>query len=180
MYGRTTGIFEQKGMVFKVMSIFNKKAVKNPRYRVNQSMPGLKAALYKLTNRPYLDMRVYRGYRELCRIVTPDTGAETFTIEGIGTFIMPSGEALLKQYHDKNALYLTWNIASCSPGIPVEAEKWTQYEYPPLNPAEFQKLMEAQTVADLLSETGQNNNWIWYLLIGGLILFVAMMVLQGV
>lgn len=161
------------------MSILNKKGVKHPRFRVNQAMPGFKAVWYRLMNKAYLDMRVYRGYRSLCRIVTPDTGMETFTIDDIGTFVMPKGEDLLKQYHDKNALYLTWNIHSCSAGIPVEAEKWTQYEFPPLNPSEFQNLMEAQTVADLLSETGQDLKWLWYLLGAGVLMFVIMMILGG-
>jgi len=31
-------------------------------------------------------------------------------------------------------------------------------------------LLEAQTVADLLSETEKDTKWIWYLLIGGIVL----------
>lgn len=161
------------------MSIFNRKAVKQNRFRVNEGMPGIKAFMYRIRNKPYLDVRIYRGYREISRIVTPDNGMDTFTVEEIGTFIMPKGEQLLKQYHDKNAIYLCYNLNSCSAGIPVDAQNWTEYEYPPLQPAEFQNLLEAQTIADLLSETQKDLKWIWYLLIGGIIIFAIIMLLSG-
>jgi len=71
-----------------------------------------------------------------------------FSVEGIGTFVVPTGDYLLRQYFNKHCIYLNYNLQNSNPGEPVEAEKWTQYEYPPLSPEEFQVLLEAQTVAD--------------------------------
>ncbi len=149
------------------------------RFRVGKGNPALKAFLYRLLNKPYLDIRIFRGYKEITRIVTQDTGMRMFSIEGIGTFIVPTGDNLLKQYFNKHCIYLNYNIQNSNPGIPVECEKWTQYEYPPLSPEEFQVLLEAQTVADLLSETEKDTKWIWYLLIGGIVLVGLIMLMGG-
>lgn len=149
------------------------------RFRVGKGNPALKVFLYRLLNKPYLDIRIFRGYKEITRIVTQDTGMRMFSIEGIGTFIVPTGDNLLKQYFNKHCIYLNYNIQNSNPGIPVECEKWTQYEYPPLSPEEFQVLLEAQTVADLLSETEKDTKWIWYLLIGGIVLVALIMLMGG-
>ena len=102
-----------------------------------------------------------------------------FSVEGIGTFVVPTGDYLLKQYFNRHCIYLNYNIQNSNPGEPVEYEKWTQYEYPPLSPEEFQVLLEAQTVADLLSETEKDTKWIWYLLIGGIVLVGLIMLMGG-
>lgn len=135
--------------------------------------------MYRLLNKPYLDIRIFRGYKEITRIVTPDTGMRQFSVEGIGTFVVPTGDYLLRQYFNKHCIYLNYNLQNSNPGEPVEAEKWTQYEYPPLSPEEFQVLLEAQTVADLLSETQKDIKWIWYLLIGGIVLVGLIMLMGG-
>ena len=44
------------------------------RFRVGKGNPGIKAFMYRLLNKPYLDIRIFRGYKEITRIVTPDTG----------------------------------------------------------------------------------------------------------
>ena len=149
------------------------------RFRIGKGSPGIKAFTYRIMNKPYLDIRIFRGYKEITRIVTPDTGMRQFTVEGIGTFVVPTGDNLLRQYYNKYCIYLNYNIQNSNPGVPVECEKWTEYEYPPLSPEEFQVLLEAQTVADLLSETEKDTKWIWYLLIGGIVLVALIMLLGG-
>jgi hypothetical protein len=149
------------------------------RFRVAKGNPAIKAFVYRLLNKPYLDIKIFRGYKEITRIVTPDTGMRQFSIEGIGTFVVPTGDYLLKQYFNRHCVYLNYNIQNSNPGEPVECEKWTQYEYPPLSPEEFQVLLEAQTVADLLSETEKDTKWIWYLLIGGIVLVGLIMLMGG-
>jgi len=149
------------------------------RFRIGKGSPALKAFWYRLINKPYLDIRIYRGYKEITRIVTPDTGMRQFTVEGVGTFVVPTGDNLLRQYYNKHCIYLNYNIQNSNPGVPVECEKWTEYEYPPLSPEEFQVLLEAQTVADLLSETEKDTKWIWYLLIGGIVLVGLIMLMGG-
>ena len=149
------------------------------RFRVGKGSPTIKTFLYRLLNKPYLDIKIFRGYKEITRIVTPDTGMRQFSVEGIGTFIVPTGDYLLRQYFNKHCIYLNYNLQNSNPGEPVEAEKWTQYEYPPLSPEEFQVLLEAQTVADLLSETEKDTKWIWYLLIGGIVLVGLIMLMGG-
>lgn len=161
--------------------MFTKRKPKSiERFRVGKGSPGIKAFLYRILNKPYLDIRIFRGYKEITRIVTPDTGMRQFTVEGIGTFVVPTGDNLLRQYYNKYCIYLNYNIQNSNPGVPVECEKWTEYEYPPLSPEEFQVLLEAQTVADLLSETEKDTKWIWYLLIGGIVLVALIMLLGGV
>ena len=160
--------------------MFTKRKPKSiERFRVGKGSPGIKAFLYRILNKPYLDIRIFRGYKEITRIVTPDTGMRQFTVEGIGTFVVPTGDNLLRQYYNKHCIYLNYNIQNSNPGVPVECEKWTEYEYPPLSPEEFQVLLEAQTVADLLSETEKDTKWIWYLLIGGIVLVALIMLLGG-
>ena len=149
------------------------------RFRVGKGNPGIKAFMYRLLNKPYLDIKIFRGYKEITRIVTPDTGMRQFSVENIGTFVVPTGDYLLKQYFNRHCIYLNYNIQNSNPGEPVECEKWTQYEYPPLSPEEFQVLLEAQTVADLLSETEKDTKWIWYLLIGGIVLVGLIMLMGG-
>ena len=149
------------------------------RFRIGKGNPGIKAFAYRILNKPYLDIRIFRGYKEITRIVTPDTGMRQFTVEGIGTFVVPAGDNLLRQYYNKHCIYLNYNIQNSNPGVPVEYEKWTEYEYPPLSPEEFQVLLEAQTVADLLSETEKDTKWIWYLLIGGIVLVGLIMLMGG-
>ena len=160
--------------------MFTKRQPKSiERFRVGKGSPALKAFTYRILNKPYLDIRIFRGYKEITRIVTPDTGMRQFTVEGIGTFVVPTGDNLLRQYYNKYCIYLNYNIQNSNPGVPVECEKWTEYEYPPLSPEEFQVLLEAQTVADLLSETEKDTKWIWYLLIGGIVLVALIMLLGG-
>jgi hypothetical protein len=160
--------------------MFGKRQPKSiERFRVGKGNPGIKAFLYRILNKPYLDIRIFRGYKEITRIVTPDTGMRQFTVEGIGTFVVPTGDNLLRQYYNKYCIYLNYNIQNSNPGVPVEYEKWTEYEYPPLSPEEFQVLLEAQTVADLLSETEKDTKWIWYLLIGGIVLVGLIMLMGG-
>ena len=149
------------------------------RFRVGKGNPALKAFMYRLLNKPYLDIKIFRGYKEITRIVTPDTGMRQFSVENIGTFVVPTGDYLLKQYFNRHCIYLHYNIQNSNPGKPVECEKWTQYEYPPLSPEEFQVLLEAQTVADLLSETEKDMKWVWYLLIGGIVLVGLIMLMGG-
>lgn len=149
------------------------------RFRVGKGSPAIKAFMYRLLNKPYLDIKIFRGYKEITRIVTPDTGMRQFSVEGIGTFVVPTGDYLLRQYFNKHCIYLNYNLQNSNPGEPVEDEKWTQYEYPPLSPEEFQVLLEAQTVADLLSETQKDTKWIWYLLIGGIVLVGLIMLMGG-
>jgi len=149
------------------------------RFRVGKGSPALKAFWHRILNKPYLDIRIFRGYKEITRIVTPDTGMRQFTVEGIGTFVVPVGDNLLRQYYNKHCIYLNYNIQNSNPGVPVECEKWTEYEYPPLSPEEFQVLLEAQTVADLLSETEKDTKWIWYLLVGGIVLVGLIMLMGG-
>lgn len=149
------------------------------RFRIGKGSPALKAFWYRLINKQYLDIRIYRGYKEITRIVTPDTGMRQFTVEDVGTFVVPTGDNLLRQYYNKHCIYLNYNIKNSNPGVPVEYEKWTEYEYPPLSPEEFQVLLEAQTVADLLSETEKDTKWIWYLMIGGIVLVALIMLMGG-
>ncbi len=160
--------------------MFTKRKPKSiERFRVGKGNPGVKAFTYRILNKPYLDIRIFRGYKEITRIVTPDTGMRQFTVEDVGTFVVPTGDNLLRQYYNKHCIYLNYNIQNSNPGVPVEYEKWTEYEYPPLSPEEFQVLLEAQTVADLLSETEKDTKWIWYLLIGGIVLVALIMLLGG-
>jgi len=162
------------------MKMFAKRKPKSiDRFRVGKGNPGIKAFLYRILNKPYLDIRIFRGYKEITRIVTPDTGMRQFTVEGIGTFVVPTGDNLLRQYYNKHCIYLNYNVQNSNPGVPVEYEKWTEYEYPPLSPEEFQVLLEAQTVADLLSETEKDMKWLWYLLIGGIVLVALIMLMGG-
>ena len=149
------------------------------RFRVGKGNPALKAFWYRILNKQYLDIRIYRGYKEITRIVTPDTGMRQFTVEDVGTFVVPTGDNLLRQYYNKHCIFLNYNIQNSNPGVPVECEKWTEYEYPPLSPEEFQVLLEAQTVADLLSETEKDTKWIWYLLVGGIVLVGLIMLMGG-
>jgi len=160
--------------------MFGKRKPKSiDRFRVGKGSPALKAFAYRILNKPYLDIRIFRGYKEITRIVTPDTGMRQFTVEDVGTFVVPTGDNLLRQYYNRHCIYLNYNIQNSNPGVPVECEKWTEYEYPPLSPEEFQILLEAQTVADLLKETEKDTKWIWYLLIGGIVLVGLIMLFGG-
>ena len=40
------------------------------RFRVGKGNPALKAFIYRLLNKPYLDIKIFRGYKEITRIVT--------------------------------------------------------------------------------------------------------------
>lgn len=161
------------------MSLFGREAKKLNRFRVGKGNPGLKAAMYRMMNKTYLDIRIYRGYRLLTRIVTRDTGMSKFTVENVGTFLVPKGENLLRQYHDRHAIYLTYNRDTSAAGEAVEEEKATVFVYPPLSPEEFQVELEAQTVADLLSETQPNMGWVWYLVIAAVAVFGLLMIFGG-
>lgn len=161
------------------MDLFAREAKHINRFRVGKGSPGLRALMYKMMNKPYLDIRVYRGYREVTRIVTPDTGMSRFTIENVGTFILPTGEALDNQYHDKNALYVTYNLLSSAAGVPVDNQAWTAFIFPALSPAEFQIHLEAQTVADLLSESERDMSWLWYLVGAAIVIFGLLLFLNG-
>ena len=161
------------------MELFGRKAKKLNRYRVNKGSPGIRAAWYRLTNKTYLDIRIHRGYRLLTRIVTRDTGMSKFTVENVGTFVLPKGDALLKQYHDRNALYMTYNILTSAAGEPVEDAEVTAFVFPPLSPAELQIELEQQTVADLLADTQPDNSWIWYLVGAAVVIFALFMIFGG-
>src|SRR5690606_1015751 len=102
----------------KVYTMFGttRKPKELNRFRVGKGFPGLKAALYRMLNKSYLDIRIYRGYREITRIVTPDTGMRRFVVEGVGAFVMPNEEQMLRQLHDRHALYINYNINSSAPG----------------------------------------------------------------
>jgi len=54
------------------------------RFRVGKGNPGIKAFTYRLLNKPYLDIRIFRGYKEITRIVTPDTGMRQFRLKVLG------------------------------------------------------------------------------------------------
>ena len=149
------------------------------RFRVGKGLPGLKAALYRLTNKSYLDIRIYRGYREITRIVTPDTGMRRFVV-GVGAFVMPNEEQMLRQLHDRHALYINYNINSSAPGEVTYDLEPIAFVYPPLSPDEFQTELEAQTVADLLSETEKDMSWIWMLAGGAVLIFILILLFGGV
>lgn len=161
------------------MGFFNREAKKINRFRVGKGSPGIRASMYRLTNKTYLDIRIYRGYRLLTRIVTRDTGMSRFTVENVGTFIVPKGDKLLKQYHDRHAVYLNYNKDTSAAGEPVEETEATTFNYPAITPEEFQIHLEAQTVADLLSETAPNMTWIWYLVGAAVLIFALLMVFGG-
>ena len=155
----------------------NKKAVKD-RFYVGKGYPGLRAAWYRLMNKSYLDIRIHRGYRRLTRIVTPDFGMDYFTLEGVGTFLLPTDEEMLRLYHDRNALYIDYNIDTSAPGEVVEFAKHTKINYPALSPKKFAAHLNQQTVVDLLSETQKDNTWL-YLALGAIVIIVVVMMMFG-
>lgn len=156
-----------------------RKAKELNRYRVGKGSPGLKAMLYRMLNKPYLDIRIYRGYREVTRIVTPDKGMRRFVVDGVGAFFMPNEEQMLRQLHDRYALYINYNINSSAPGQVTEELEPIAFTYPPLSPAEIQTELEAQTVADLLAETEKDNSWIWLLAGGAVLIFILILIFGG-
>ncbi len=150
------------------------------RFRVGKGFPGLKAALYRMLNKSYLDIRIYRGYREITRIVTPDTGMRRFVVEGVGAFVMPNEEQMLRQLHNRHALYINYNINSSAPGEVTYDLEPIAFVYPPLSPDEFQTELEAQTVADLLAEIEKDMSWIWMLAGGAVLIFILILIFGGV
>ena len=150
------------------------------RFRVGKGSPGLKAVMYRMTNKSYLDIRIYRGYREVTRIVTPDAGMRRFVVDGVGAFVMPNEDQMLRQLHDRYALYINYNINSSAPGEVTDKLEPVAFVYPPLSPSEFQTELEAQTVADLLAETEKDMSWIWLLAGGAVLIFVLILLFGGV
>src|SRR5690606_41471151 len=119
--------------------MFGKRKPKSiERFRVGKGNPGIKAFLYRILNKPYLDIRIFRGYKEITRIVTPDTGMRQLTVEGVGTFVVPVGDNLLRQYYNRHGIYINYNIQNSNHDILVDYEKRTEYEYRPLSPEELQ------------------------------------------
>ena len=149
------------------------------RFRVGKGSPVLKAVMYRMMNKSYLDIRIYRGYREVTRIVTHDTGMRRFVVDGVGAFLMPNEDQMLRQLHDRHALYINYNINSSAPGEVTDELEPIAFVYPPLSPAEFQTELEAQTVADLLAETEKDNSWIWLLAGGAVLIFVIILLFGG-
>ena len=150
------------------------------RFRVGKGFPGLNAVMYRLMNKPYLDIRIFRGYRQITRIVTPDTGMRRFVVEGIGAFVMPNEDQMLRQLHDSHAYYINYNINSSAPGEITYDLEPVAFVYPPLSPAEFQIELEGQTVADLLAETEKDLSWLWLLAGGAVLIFVLILIFGGV
>lgn len=165
------------------MGLFQKEPKKLNRFRVGGGFPGLRGAWYRLLNRQYLDIHIHRGYRLLTRIVTPDVGMLRFSVDDVGTFVVPAGADLLRQYHDRNALYLNYNIITSAAGVVVNDgdadHAVTSFQYPALSPSDFQAILESQTVADLLSDTQPNLTWIWILAGAAILIFAIIMVFGG-
>lgn len=149
------------------------------RFRVGKGSPALKAVMYRMTNKSYLDIRIYRGYRQVTRIVTPDTGMRRFVVDEVGAFVMPNEKQMHHQLHDMHALYITYNVNSSAPAEISEEIEPVEFVYPPLSPAEFQTELEAQTVADLLAETEKDMSWIWLLAGGAVLIFVLILLFGG-
>lgn len=163
------------------MSILNqRKPKKTMRFRVGKGNAAMKAAFYKTINRPYLDIRIFRGYKMITRIVTEDTGADCFTVEDVGTFMLPNSEEAKTTLHDSHANYLFYVVDSSKPGEIVDDKEWSTFEFPPISAKEFQAVKEGQTVSDLLAENEKDTGWINWLLFGVIALVGVMILLGGI
>ncbi len=163
------------------MSIFSKnKPKKALRFRVGKGNAAMNAAFYKTINRAYLDIRIFRGYKMVTRIVTEDTGADCFTVEDVGTFMLPNSEEAQTTLYDRHANYLFYVLDSSKPGEIVDNKEWSTFEFPPISPKEFQIIKEGQTVSDLLAENQKDTGWIIWLLFGVIALVGVMILLGGI
>ena len=76
----------------KVYAMFGttRKPKELNRFRVGKGFPWSQSGMYRMLNKSYLDIRIYRGYREVTRIVTPDTGMRRLSSRDVGAFVMPN------------------------------------------------------------------------------------------
>lgn len=164
------------------MSILHpKEEIGNPliTFKLNDNYAGIKEFIYKMTGKAYFDMRFYRGYKQIGRIITPDTGFTDFTVEGVGTFCIPNEQEMMEQFFNKKCTYLNYKINnSKAVEVMVENTKPIKYQFPILSPSELQAKMEAKTVIDLLSEPKKDMGWIIWLMIG-IVGIVAVMIIFG-
>lgn len=165
------------------MSLFgnNKKSIGQANtLHLKPGMCGLKAGLYKLLNTPYVDILIVRGNKKICRIVTKDTGFDMFSVDGLGTFLMPQGNEMQKMLYDGRGIFLFYRHDSQTPGELVDKKEWSTFEFPPYSPAVFQKKLEAKTVSDLLSEEQKDMSWILWLAVLAIVAVAVIMILGGV
>lgn len=78
---------------------------------------GVKAAWYKLTNVPYLDIVIVRGRKRIKRIVAKDEGFDMFTVDGLGTFLLPQGDDMQKMIYYGPGVFLFYRHDSQTPGV---------------------------------------------------------------
>lgn len=148
--------------------------------RFKPGMAGIKAAWYKMTNTPYLDIIMLRGRKRIMRIVTKDTGLDMFAVEGLGTYLLPQGDDMQNMIYAGHAVYLFYRHDSQTAGELVDSKTWATFKFPPYPPSVFQKKLEAKTISDLLSEEQKDNSWILWVAAIAVVAVLAIMMFGGV
>jgi len=142
-------------------------------------MGGIKAAWFKMTNQPYIDIVMVRGRKRIARIVTKDTGFDMFTVKNLGTFLMPQGDEMQNMLYDGPGIFLFYRHDSQTAGRLVDIKSWSTFKFPPYSPEVFQKKLEAKSIADVLSEEQKDMGWLVYIAIIAVIAVVGFMVFGG-
>jgi hypothetical protein len=140
---------------------------------------GVKAAWYKLTNVPYLDIVIVRGRKRIMRIVDKDEGFDMFTVDGLGTFMLPQGDDMQKMIYYGPGVYLFYRHDSQTPGELVDQKEWATFKFPPYPPSVFQKKLEAKSIADILSEEQKDMGWILWIAGLAVVLVIGFLVFGG-
>lgn len=135
---------------------------------------GNMAEWYKFRKILYLDIRIFRGRDQIKRIVIEDNGEEDISLSGIGILRIPREIAMREGY----AGLLFYQVGNPEP-LEFNAER----EYVALQPTmkyipakALQKMLETQTVADILAEEEKDTGWLMYVVMAvvaiGILFFI--------
>ena len=136
--------------------------------------PGNMAEWYKFRKTLYLDIRIFRGRDQIKRLVIEDNGEEDISLSGIGILRIPREIAMREGY----AGLLFYQVGNPEP-LEFNAER----EYVALQPTmkyipakALQKMLETQTVADILAEEEKDTGWLMYVVMAvvaiGILFFI--------
>lgn len=135
---------------------------------------GNMAEWYKFRKTHYLDIRIFRGRDQIKRLVIEDNGEEDISTSGIGILRIPREIAMREGY----AGLLFYQV-----GNPEPLEFIAEREYVALQPTmkyipakALQKMLETQTVADILAEEEKDTGWLMYVVMAvvaiGILFFI--------
>ena len=135
---------------------------------------GNMADWYKFRKTLYLDIRIFRGRDQIKRLVIEDNGEEDISLSGIGILRIPREIAMREGY----AGLLFYQVGNPEP-LEFNADGYVALQptmkYIP--PKALQKMLETQTVADILEKEEKDTGWLMYVVMAIVaigILFVIM------